>query len=333
MKIFLNFEELGKSIKSQSPVITWGVFDGVHRGHQTLVKNVIKWAKKINSPSLLITFQNHPERVLNRHNDPLFITSLSHRILLLEQLGVDNCLVLNFTKTLSQLSAKDFIEIIIKTIKPGGVVVTNNILFGKNRQGNIHTLQNILAENLIRLKIIKTLKYRNKIISSSLIRKAIKDGILNYARKMLGRPVAILGTVVQGEGRGRLLGFPTANLDPHHEILPPEGVYIAKARCLEEPPHSGKTFNALVNIGTRPTFQKKFITNHKKTIEVYLLDYYQKKYHSLYGKDILVEIASRLRDEKKFSHPTLLINQIRSDIKELKRTPLSTSPNHHNISK
>lgn len=319
MKVFFNFEEVSKSIKSLSPIITWGVFDGVHRGHQILIKNVINWAKKINSSSLLITFRNHPERVLNIHNNPLFITSLSHRVMLLEQLGVDNCLVLDFNKKLSQLSAKDFIEKVIRTIKPAGIVVTKNILFGKNRLGNIHTLRNILAKHRIGLKIIKPLQYRKKIISSSLIRKEIRNGFLHDAQKILGRPVAILGTVVRGEGRGRILGFPTANLDPHHEILPPRGVYIAKARCLDQSP-TAPTFKALVNIGIKPTFQKKLITNHKETIEVYLLNYNQGKYHSLYGKDILVDIISRLRDERKFSQPELLINQIKSDIRELKRT-------------
>ena len=327
MKVFFNFEEINKSIKSLSPIITWGVFDGVHRGHQTLIKSVINRAKKTNSPSLLITFQNHPERVLNTHKDPLFITSLSHRILLLEQLGIDNCLVLNFTKKLSRLSPKYFIKRVIKTINPAGIVVTENILFGKNRRGNIHTLRNILAKRRIELKIIKPLQYRKKIISSSLIRQAIQNGFLDDAQKMLGRPVAILGTVVRGEGRGRILGFPTANLDPHHEILPPRGVYIAKARCLEQSPTPTKwavpsgtdsTFKALVNIGIKPTFRKKPITNHKKTIEVYLLNYKQKKHHSLYGKNILVEIISRLRDEKKFSHPDLLVNQIKLDIRKLR---------------
>ncbi|MFH0888136.1 MAG: riboflavin biosynthesis protein RibF [Planctomycetota bacterium] len=319
MKVFFNFEEVSKSVKSLAPIITWGVFDGVHRGHQTLIENVINWAKKIKSSSLVITFRNHPERVLNVHNNPLFITSLSHRIMLLKQLGIDNCLVLDFNKKLSQLSAKDFIEKVIRTIKPAGIVVTENILFGKNRLGNIHTLRNILAKHRIGLKIIKPLQYRKKIISSSLIRKEIRNGFLHDAQEILGRPVAILGTVVRGEGRGRILGFPTANLDPHHEILPPRGVYIAKARCLDQSP-TAFTFKALVNIGIKPTFQKKLITNHKETIEVYLLNYNQGKYHYLYGKDILVDIISRLRDERKFSQPELLINQIKSDIRELKRT-------------
>ncbi|MFH1231766.1 MAG: bifunctional riboflavin kinase/FMN adenylyltransferase [Planctomycetota bacterium] len=355
MKVFFNFKEISKSIKPLSSIITWGIFDGVHRGHQTLIKNVINWAKKTSSPSLLITFRNHPERVLNVHNDPLFITSLSHRIMLLEQLGIDNCLVLDFNKKLSRLSAKDFIEKVIKTIKPAGIVVTKNILFGKDRLGNIHTLRNILAKHRIGLKIIKPVQYRKKIISSSLIRKEIQNGFLHDAQKMLGRPVTILGTVVRGEGRGRILGFPTANLDPHHEILPPRGVYIAKAQCLEQfptcpvrsvvtgsgtgnnvpsdtsngvkmqpcPATAASTFKALVNIGIKPTFQKKLATNHKEAIEVYLLNYNQEKYHSLYGKNILVEIISRLRDEKKFSHPDLLVNQIKLDIKKLRPLPLT----------
>jgi riboflavin kinase / FMN adenylyltransferase len=318
MKVFFSFEEAGKSLKASSPIITWGVFDGVHRGHQILINNVIIWAKKIQTPSLIITFQGHPERVLNMRNDPLFITSLSHRLMLMEQLGIDNCLVLRFDKRLSRLPAKDFIAKVINIIKPTGIVVTNNILFGKERRGNVHLLRSILIKHNIGLKIIKPLRYHKKIISSSLIRKKIVGGSLYDAHKMIGRPVAILGTVVRGEGRGRNLGFPTANLDPHHEILPPHGVYLAKAQYFKGSQIIHRTFKALVNIGVKPTFHQKPTSKQKETIEVYLLSYNQKKYHSLYRKNILVEIISRLRDEKKFPNPDLLINQIKADVKQLK---------------
>jgi len=304
----------GRAIKSlKRPVLTWGVFDGVHRGHQMLINSVLRWSKKIRSDSLVITFNNHPERVLNLHRDPLFITSLAHRLLLLEKLGVDAALVLNFTRKLSRLPAEDFVNKMIKSFNPAGVVMTDNISFGRNRAGNIRTLREILGRHKIPLKIIKTLKYKKRIISSSLIRQAIKEGDLKTAKAMLGRPVAILGTVVHGEGRGRKLGFPTANLDPHHEILPRRGVYIARAFCLKGCDKLTRPFKALVNVGVKPTFHPR-LRHPMEDIEVFLFNYDIRKHGSLYGKDILVEIISYLRAERRFPSPQALISQIHQDL-------------------
>ncbi|MBI5778599.1 MAG: riboflavin biosynthesis protein RibF [Planctomycetes bacterium] len=309
MKVFNNFRA-ARALKR--PVLTWGVFDGVHRGHRELIDSVLRWARRMGSDSLVITFNNHPARVLNLHDDPLFITSLAHRLLLLEKLGVGATLVLNFTRKLSRLTAEDFVNKMIKALKPAGVVMTDNISFGRNRAGNIRTLKEILDRHNIPLKIIKTLKYKNRIISSSLIRRAIKEGDLVTAQKMLDRPVAILGTVVHGAGRGRKLGFPTANLDPHHEILPRRGVYIARAVCMKGCKFSAP-FKALVNVGIKPTFSKS--TGHpEEDIEVFLLNYDVRKHGSLYGRDVLVEIIAYLRDERRFPSPQALINQIRKDL-------------------
>lgn len=315
MKVYNKFSG-AKSLKR--PVLTWGVFDGVHRGHQALINPVIQWAKKLGSDSLVITFNNHPERVLNLHNDPLFITSLEHRLLLLEKLGVDATLVLNFTRKLSRLPAENFVNKMIKSLNPAGVVMTDNISFGRNRSGNIQTLKEILGRNEIPLKIIKTLKYNKKTISSSLIRRAIKEGDLKTAKTMMGRPVAILGTVVHGDGRGKKLGFPTANLDPHHEILPKRGVYIARAYCLNKCNKITRPFKALVNVGVKPTFHRrlKYLLDD---IEVFLINYDIKKHGSLYGKNILVEIASYLRDERKFPSSQALISQLRKDLAMAKK--------------
>ena len=328
MKTFNSFSAIGKSLTR--PILTWGVFDGVHRGHHALINSVIGWAARIRSDSLVITFDNHPARVLNLHLDPLFITSLAHRLLLLEKLGVDAALVLNFTRALSRLPAEDFVNNIIKTLNPAGVVGTDNISFGRNRSGNIQTLKTILGQHHIPLKIIKTLKYNGRIISSSLIRRAVKSGDLKTAQKMLGRPVAILGTVVHGEGRGRKLGFPTANLDPHHEILPRRGVYLARAFCLKGCRKFTQPLKALVNVGVKPTFDaatswrphgatiNRRLGQPQDTIEVFLLNYDITTRGPLYGRDILVEIIRHLRPEKKFATPDLLIKQIKNDIQKAK---------------
>ncbi|MEW6026630.1 MAG: bifunctional riboflavin kinase/FMN adenylyltransferase [Planctomycetota bacterium] len=341
MKVYNNFSAARRLKRlpaaKAGPVLTWGVFDGVHRGHQTLINSVIQWAKKTGSDSLVITFNNHPERVLNIHNDPLFITSLQHRLVLLEKLGVDAVLVLDFTRRLSRLPAEDFVNRMIKTLNPSGVVMTDNISFGRNRSGNIRTLKEILSAHKIPLKVIRTLKYKNRaipssvgitarnslrsngqIISSSLIRQAIKEGDLTTAEKMLGRPVAILGTVVHGEGRGRKLGFPTANLDPHHEILPLRGVYIARAFCQKHCRDFSTPFRALVNVGVKPTFHPR-LKHPMEDIEVFLLGYDARKHGPLYGKDILVEIIRRLRDERRFPSSQALVSQIRKDLDAAKK--------------
>ena len=317
MKVFNSFGSINQPLKS--PILTWGVFDGVHRGHGRLINSVIRWAARIRSDALVITFDNHPARVLKLHHDPLFITSLAHRLLLLEKLGVDTALILKFTRKLSRLTAEDFVNQIIKELKPAGVVVTDNISFGRNRTGNIQTLRAILDRHKIPLKIIKTLKYSGRTISSSLIRRSIKSGRLNDARKMLGRPVAILGTVVHGEGRGRKLGFPTANLDQHQKLLPFRGVYLARAFCLKGCHKFTRPFKALVNIGVKPTFHRKFNGCCQENIEVFIFNYDIKTQGSLYGKDSLVAISRYLRSEKKFATPDLLIEQIKNDIRQARQ--------------
>lgn len=318
MKIFRSFQEIKKA-GIKPPVITWGVFDGVHRGHQFLFKHVLNRAKKTNSPTLIITFQNHPERILSGRAEPLFLASLEHRVLLFEQLGINYCLILEFTKKLSSLTAEKYLDKIIKYINPAGVVVTDNIAFGKGGQGNVSLLQKTLEQSGISLKVITTLKTKKKTISSTLIRQAIKQGDLKNAAKMLGRSVSILGTVIHGEGRGKELGFPTANLDPHHEILPPNGVYIAKAilypRGVYQSKTHSKAYKALVNVGIKPTFHRDGETG----IEVYLSGYSQRGWNYLYGKDMLVEIICKLRDERRFSGPEALVKQIQSDLKSLKK--------------
>jgi len=318
MKIFRSFEEVKKAGVNR-PIITWGVFDGVHRGHQFLFKNITTWAERIKSPSLIITFQNHPERILKGHEEPLFLASLEHRVLLFEQLDINCCLILEFTRKLSSLTAEEFLHKVIQYINPVGMVVTDNILFGRGGKGDVHLLRKVCKENNIALKVIKTLKTKAKTISSSLIRQEIQDSNLKSAAQMLGRPVSILGTVVHGEGRGKKLGFPTANLDPHHEIMPPNGVYIARATLYPRGVFCSKihsqTYNALVNVGTRPTFH----FNGETGIEVFLKDYTQHGWNYLYGKDMLVEIICKLRDECKFPNPEALIKQIHLDLKALQK--------------
>lgn len=292
-------QSINKQLVAKSPVITWGIFDGVHRGHQALIRTLTRWARQLKRPSLVLTFNEHPRKVLLAHDQPLFITSLAHRLMLLKQLGVDYCLVLPFTKQFSRMPAQEFItDFLVRKINPSGIVLTAGTVFGNNRQGDVRMLKKLSS---IPVKVVPPKLYQNRVVSSTLIRRAIQDNRLKEAGAMLGRKVSILGTVVKGDRRGRTLGFPTANLDPHHEILPPSGVYLACARLTANGYH-----HALVNIGSRPTFH-----NAKNiVIEVYLLNYHG----FLYGKDLEVTITRYLRPEKRFPSSDALIRQIKSDI-------------------
>ncbi|MBI4713062.1 MAG: riboflavin biosynthesis protein RibF [Planctomycetes bacterium] len=321
MRILRNLNSLPRT-HLKSPVLTWGIFDGVHRGHQTLIKEVVRTAKQGRVDSLALTFQEHPKKVLQSHKDALFITSLEHRLILLERPGVSACLVLPFDRRFSRLSPESFIRLVYQKIKPSVIVVTPGITFGRDRSGDINTLKSLCKQYGIKVKTVhllgstcaECLSRRGTVrsISSTRIRAAIRSGRLLDAKRMLGRPVSILGTVVRGSQRGRQIGFPTANLDPHHEILPPSGVYAGRCRL------DGQTYRALVNIGTRPTFTSHpaLSTSEKSTnvvIEVHLLGYH--KHERLYGKNIEVEIVRRLPAEIKFTSPSQLINRIKSDIK------------------
>lgn len=313
MKILKNLNSLSRA-HLKSPVLTWGIFDGVHRGHQTLIKEVVQLARQKRVDSLALTFQEHPKKVLRSHDGALFITSLEHRLLLLERLGVTACLVLPFDRRFSRLSPESFIRLVYEQIKPSVIVVTPGIIFGRDRSGNLPLLRTICNWYGIKVQTVNLLGN----ISSTRIRAAIQDGQLAKAGRMLGRPVSILGTVVRGSQRGRQIGFPTANLDPHHEILPPGGVYAGRVyfapmtvgATKTECRTNGRIYRAVVNIGTRPTFEK----SKSVIIEVHLLGYHG--HERLYGKNIEVEIVRRLRPEIRFATCAQLVAQIKKDIKQ-----------------
>lgn len=316
MKIMNSLRAAGRALKK--PVLAWGVFDGVHRGHQSLINALAGWAGRTGAPSLVITFDGHPDRVIHPLSGPLFISSLGHRLRLLEKLRVDAVLVLKFDRRFSRIPAPEFISRIIRSLSPSGVIATANVYFGRGGRGDIGLLSRTLGLSRIPLRVIKPLKYKGRIISSSRIRRSVRSGNLSGAQNMLGRSVSILGTVVRGAGRGRKLGFPTANLDPDHEILPKRGVYLARAACLSGR-RPGHWLRALVNIGIKPTF-KSDIRRPGEDVEAFLLGYNAKKYGNLYGRKLLLEITRRLRPERKFRTPELLIRRIKADLAQISRS-------------
>ncbi|HLY11598.1 MAG TPA: riboflavin biosynthesis protein RibF [Planctomycetota bacterium] len=285
----------------RSPIVTWGVFDGVHRGHRRVLSQVLQWAREEGVSSALVTFDRHPEEVLRGLKVPL-VTPLGERLHLIEALGLDSCVVLNFTVEFSKISAGEFIRgIVAGKMGAKGIVLGHDSRFGKDRAGDIDFLTRLGREVGLEVRHSEPELFGGKPVSSSLIREAVLAGRLDEATYLLGRPPAVYGTVAKGDRRGSKLGFPTANLELHHAVRPPGGVYAADV------PLDGRVYRAVVNIGTRPTFRE----HGSEVIEAHLLEF---QGGDLYGRTLEVRFLRRIRDEQKFDGPDSLKKQISADI-------------------
>ena len=281
----------------RTPIVTWGVFDGVHRGHQKVLTSVLSWAREKGVSSVVATFDRHPAEVLTGKPVPL-LSPLAERLRLIGERGVDFCLVLNFTLDFSKTPAEQFVrELVVKRLGAAGVVLGHDSRFGHDRGGDAEVLGRLGVE----VRHEEPEYFDGKPVSSSLIREAVFAGRLDDAKFLLGRAPSVIGTVVRGDRRGEKLGFPTANLELHHAVRPLPGVYGA------EVPLDGRSYPAVVNIGTRPTFK----TEGVETLEAHLLGYAG---GDLYGRVLEVRFLERLRDERKFEGVEALKTQIRADI-------------------
>lgn len=301
--------------KINYPVATIGMFDGVHRGHQKIIECIRHYALTGKGESVVITFDRHPKSV-TENRPPSFITSMEHRLSLLERLGVDYTIVLQFDQLLAKMTAEDFIrEILARWLGIKCMVLGFNCHFGKNREGNITLVRKLADKYGFEVYGCPPVIYRGQVISSTAIRQAILKGELDSAEAMLGRPVTILGTVVKRSGRGKTLGYPTANLDLHHEVRPPQGVYGTKVRW------AGQDYLALTNIGLRPTFAREPFTSEDETleIEVHILDFQG----ALYGQNLEVQFLFKIRDEMIFKTGDELKVQIEKDKEVLQKRVLA----------
>ncbi|MFQ5956432.1 MAG: bifunctional riboflavin kinase/FAD synthetase [Candidatus Brocadiales bacterium] len=302
MKILHGIKKLPKRLNW--PVITIGGFDGVHRGHQVVINETVNWAKEMQGESIILTFATHPRSVLSG-STPSFITSLEHRLLLFKRLGVSMVIVLEFEEV-SGMSAEQFIKgIISDSLGTKGWVMGFNFAFGKDRRGDFPLVSSLSKRYGFEVRSCPQVKYGGEAISSTRIRETILKGDLKKAEGMLGRPVSLMGTVVEGSGRGVKLGFPTANLDLHHEIKPPSGVYASMVNL------EGRDLLSLTSIGTRPTFE----VPEEEVVEVYIIDFNQ----SLYGKDLEVRFLFKLREEMKFESADALRAQMEKDKQDVQR--------------
>jgi riboflavin kinase/FMN adenylyltransferase len=284
------------------PVVTLGVFDGVHLGHQKVIQKTINLANNKNGESIIVTFDRHPKSFLSQTQQSC-ITSLEHRLVLFEQLGVDISIVLEFSRKIAEISAEDFIDKIIHEWLGAKVVVLGfNCSFGKDRRGNASMVLGCAEKYGFEVVTCDPVEFEAEITSSTTIRKKIIQGDLQKAKGMLGRRVSVFGTIIKGSGRGKGLGFPTANLNLHHEIRPPSGVYATKAFL------DGREYNAITNIGTRPTFEVNTQTD-EPLVEVHIIDFNE----SIYGKDLEVQFLYKLREETRFENADELKMQLERD--------------------
>ncbi|MGR3309940.1 MAG: bifunctional riboflavin kinase/FAD synthetase [Candidatus Brocadiales bacterium] len=294
------------------PILTIGFFDGVHLGHQKVIGRTIRWAKEKGGKSIVVTFDRHPKSFLKKRPQS-FITSLEHRLVLLERLGIDLTVILEFNHKIAEMSTEEFVrQIISGWLGTKGMVLGFDCSFGKDRGGDVHLIQKLGEKYGFDVRSCLPVKIEDEIVSSTSIRQQILSGDLIKAEKMLGRHVSVLGTVVRCIGRGRNLGYPTANLDLHHEVKPPNGVYATKVKL-----HNNEYY-ALTNIGYRPTFEGQSASGEStgfngSYIEVYILDFNK----DIYGKVLEVQFLSKLRDEKKFESAEALKAQIKNDTMEL----------------
>jgi len=311
MRRFLSLEQV-RAAEIRRPVVTLGVFDGVHVGHRYVLDQVIRLARERQGESVVITFRDHPRAVIDGRA-PQLITSLPHRIRLFEHLGIDAAVVLDFDDALRNTSAEDFVRLVFHDSLHAEVVLLGfNCRFGKGGRGDFAMLKALARDNGFEARQAGRITLGDKGVSSTEIRAAILRGDLEVAAQMLGRPVSILGTVIAGDGRGRELGWPTANLDLHHEVRPPRGVYGCEVEL------DGKRHPALCNIGVRPTFKKTEphadpdsweVRDSTEHVEVHLLSFRG----DLYGRDLEVFFLTRIRDERAFPGKDALLAQLAED--------------------
>ncbi len=303
MKIFHGIESANIA---RGTVLTFGVFDGLHLGHQKIMQTVVERARTIGAVPTVITFDPHPRAVLYPENAPPLLQTLDQRLAAFEILGIQQTIVINFNKEFASTEAEDFLrKTVHERLQAKEVYLGKGFAFGKDRRGNIELLKKMGRELGFVADEVPEVSLRGQRISSSRIRDLLIQGRVNLARRMLGRPYGVEGQVIQGDGRGRTLGFPTANLSTHNRVIPKRGVY-ATAVLIE-----GKWLRSITNVGMRPTFKQ----GSDILIETHIFDFES----DLYGDVLRVRFLHRIRDEKKFENVDKLKNQINRDINHAKR--------------
>ncbi len=282
-------------------VITIGNFDGVHLGHRAILARVVQRARELGGQAVAVTFDPHPLKLLRPETPLPLLTTPEQKLQLLAACGLDAAVVLPFTREFAALPARDFVtDYFCQRLRVREAVIGHDYCFGRGREGNIDLLKEMGADLGFSVQVVWAVAADEAVVSSSLIRALLRLGKVVEAGRLLGRPYGVAGTVVRGKGRGaKLLGVPTANIHPVNELLPASGIYAVRVRRGQE------ILPGVANIGTCPTFD-----DCEYSLEVHLMDFDA----DLYGEDLGVDFAARLREERRFPSIEALAAQIHADI-------------------
>lgn len=296
------FDNLSEVKKEKNTVVTIGTFDGIHLGHEKIIEEVIKKTSIYGGRNIVVTFDPHPRNVVSKGNNIKLLNTLDEKIEILKDLGIENLLVVKFTNEFSQLTSEEFFKkYIINGIGIKEVVIGYDHHFGKGRDGDKSTLEELGREFDFSVTSVDAVSINGITVSSTKIRNALDKGDVKLANTLLGRYYSFSGTVIKGDQRGRQLGFPTANIKPDDEnkLLPLLGIYAVEFIV------DDKKYTGLMSIGKRPTFYDE----GKITTEVYIFDFEKE----IYGKHVTVNMVERIRGEEKYSSAEELVEQMNKD--------------------
>lgn len=297
MKVFksLNFTET-----FVNPVLTIGNYDGLHVGHKKIIERVTDKARQINGTSMLMTFHPHPMTILKPDKFIGLITPINIKQKLIEEAGINVLIVLPFSDDFRLISPENFVDtVLLEKLRIKGLIVGYDFKFGKEGKGTVDFLASRSEKNGFFFEIQKAVTLDGEKVGSNRVRKMILEGFVEKAARCLGRPYMIQGTVIEGDGRGRTIGFPTINLKTDFPLIPKRGVYVSEVEI------GGEKFSAVTNIGFNPTFDGQHLT-----IETYILDFS----HNLYGQNISLYFLERIRDEIRFASVDELKERIWMDV-------------------
>jgi riboflavin kinase / FMN adenylyltransferase len=293
-----------ENIDLVSPVVTLGIFDGVHLGHKALLDRLVTCAKDAKGEAVVITFLPHPRMVLDEDNTALtFLNTIEEKIVLLERAKVDHLIIIEFNKEFSRIPACDFVkDVLVEKIGTRHLIIGYNHHFGRRGEGDFNTVKQCAESLDFRVEQVEGLLSKEGAISSSLIREELLQGKLEEANKLLGYSYSVRGTVIEGRKIGRSIGFPTANIKPddQHKLIPCNGVYAVEVDL------SGVIYPGMLSIGSNPTVN---IDSGFRSIEVHIINFDQ----DIYGKTISVIFKKRLRNEIRFDNIKKLVEQMNLD--------------------
>ncbi len=298
MEIFRHIED--RTLSISKPILSMGNFDGIHLGHQALLQRVVQEAKSQGGRSVVLTFEPHPLKILAPELAPRLILAHKDKMRLLQSSGVEVVIIQAFNPTFANVEAEEFVRhYLIDRLKVHKIWVGRDLRFGKGRKGRVEDLIRWGAEGRLKVGIVEPIQVEGARISSSRIRKLIEQGDVHEAHRFLGRYHFVSGRVAPGHQRGRHLGFPTANIVTRIEVLPLDGIYATFLQV------DGRLWPSVTNVGFNPTFGEG-----PRTIESYIFDFQE----DLYGQPVSLFFIKRIREEKKFPSPDLLVKQMKKDV-------------------